>query len=104
MDLLASVTGEADSSSRFTVEPWRSKQARDHGRRSPWACFDELCDALFPHTARCREENLELLAAERTVIAGKEGTADRLAATKEDRTYTHACRKLAEKFYLGIDD
>ena len=100
---------EAGSSSRSTVKLWCSKQARerDHLSRSSgwsaWAGFNELHEVLFPHTMRCQEADAELLTAERAVAAGEEGTADRLAATK-DHAYAHACRKSAEKFYLGLDD
>lgn len=101
---------EAGSSSRSAVKLWRSKQARERSRlsrsggRSAWAGFNELHEVLFPHTMRCREADAELLAAERAVSAGEEGTADRLVAAKEDHTYAHACRKSAEKFYLALDD
>lgn len=100
---------EAGSSSR-TVEPWRSRQARDRGRhsrsggRNPWAGFDVLDEHVLPHIKRCRAADEELVAAEKAVAAGEEGAADRLAAAKEEHDLAHVLRKMAAKYYLGVDE
>ena len=96
---------EADSSNWLAVKPWRSKQACEHGHlfrsggRSAWAGFNNLHDALFPHTRRCREVEAELLAVEREVVVGEEG-----ATAEQDHSYAHPCRISAERFYLSIAD
>lgn len=88
------------------MEPWQSRQARDRGRlsrssgRNAWAGFDVLDEHVLPHIKRCHATDEELVAAEKAVAGGEEGTADR----QEEHDLTHALHKSAAKFYLGIDE
>lgn len=72
--------------------------------RSPWANFHRLHEELYLHTVACRKADAEVLAVEHAVRAEEEGAANRLAVAKKEHAYAHAGRRLAEAFFLAVDN
>ena len=76
-----------------------------YGRLSSWAGFYELHDQLFPHLQKCREADADIVAAEKALSAGEEGTvSSTVSDAKEEHDLANALRKAAGAYYLGLDE
>ena len=75
---------EAESSSGYTVKPWRRELARNrdalyrNGRSHGWHRFKELYNTLWPSMKALHEAEVARFTAKEALDTGEEGAAARL--------------------------